>query len=126
MTTKWLDELSPRLQGFRIRLLQYGYTIGHVPGKAMYTANVLSRKPLPDTAFRTRELNTKEYELLTPQQLPASQEMVDRIKNKLKTNSRTYRVIVCTLRTWPDIMTLPRKVRQFQEVASELAIIDDL
>ncbi|KAM7292747.1 uncharacterized protein ISCGN_025885 [Ixodes scapularis] len=92
----------------------------------MFTADVLSRKPLLDTASRTRELNTREYELLTLGQLPAPQEILDRIKNELQTDPVTQRVIEYTFRTWPDKMTLPQVVRQFYKVAGELAVLDGL
>ena len=35
---KNLDELSPRIQRFRMRLMRYIYTIAHVPGKSLVTA----------------------------------------------------------------------------------------
>ena len=42
---KNLDELSPRIQRFRMRLLRYAYTISHVPGKNLVAADALSRSP---------------------------------------------------------------------------------
>lgn len=45
-TTKPLDSLSPRLQRFRLRLLRFDFTVSHVPGKDLITADILSRKPL--------------------------------------------------------------------------------
>ena len=40
-----LDELSPRIQRFRMRLMRYMYTIAHLPGKSLATADALSRVP---------------------------------------------------------------------------------
>ncbi|KAM7287886.1 uncharacterized protein ISCGN_031577 [Ixodes scapularis] len=42
LATKRLDEPSPRLQHFRMRLLEYDFTISHILGKEINTANVLS------------------------------------------------------------------------------------
>ena len=42
--TKWLDNLPPRVLRFRLRLNRFDYTISHVPGKYMYTADT-SRAP---------------------------------------------------------------------------------
>ena len=42
---KNLDELSPRIQRFRMRLMQYAHTISHVPGKNLVAADALSRSP---------------------------------------------------------------------------------
>ena len=47
LSTKSLDELPARIQRFRIRLMKYSFKISHTPGKSMYTADALSRSPLP-------------------------------------------------------------------------------
>ena len=39
---KNLDELSPRIQGFLMRLMRYMYTVAYVPGKSLVTADALS------------------------------------------------------------------------------------
>ena len=43
---KNLDSLPPRVLRFRLRLDRFSYSIVHVPGKLMYTADTLSRSPL--------------------------------------------------------------------------------
>ena len=53
-----LDEVSPLIQRFRMRLMQYMYTIAHVPGKSLVTAEALLR------ALRERPLKQAEV-LLT-------------------------------------------------------------
>ena len=40
-----LDSLPPRVLRFRLRLARFHYTIAHVPGKFLYTADALSRAP---------------------------------------------------------------------------------
>uniref|UniRef100_A0A5S6Q175 RNA-directed DNA polymerase n=1 Tax=Trichuris muris TaxID=70415 RepID=A0A5S6Q175_TRIMR len=40
---KSLDDLPPRIQRFRVRLMPFNFTIGHVPGKFMTAADTLSR-----------------------------------------------------------------------------------
>ena len=41
-----LDSLPPRILRFRLRLSQFDYSISHVLGKFVYTADALSRAPL--------------------------------------------------------------------------------
>lgn len=52
LQTKPIDELTPRLQRFRLRLMRYDYEIYYVPGKELVVADALSRKfaddKLPD------------------------------------------------------------------------------
>ena len=43
LSTRHLDDLPPRILCFRLRLMRFDYTISHVPGKLLYTADTLSR-----------------------------------------------------------------------------------
>ena len=45
LSTKRLDDLPPRVLRFRLRMARYKYTIHHIPGKLLCTADALSRKP---------------------------------------------------------------------------------
>ncbi len=46
LSNKQLDLMPPRILRFRLRLSKFDYTISHVPGKFLYTADVLSRAPV--------------------------------------------------------------------------------
>ena len=48
-SSKLIDELPIRIQRFRMRLMRFCFDIVHVPGKELYTADTLSRAPLPST-----------------------------------------------------------------------------
>ena len=50
LSTKNLEELSIRVQRFRLRLMRFSYTIVHVRGKSLYTADALSRSPINTTS----------------------------------------------------------------------------
>ena len=43
--SKHLDSLPPRILRFRLSLTRFDYTITHVPGKLLHTADTLSRAP---------------------------------------------------------------------------------
>ena len=45
LSTKELDRLPLHVLRFRLRLARYDYSIQHVPGKLLYTADTLSRAP---------------------------------------------------------------------------------
>ena len=53
--SKNLDRLPPRILRFRLRLARFDYTIVHVAGKHLYTADTLSRAPA-DNADNDLEL----------------------------------------------------------------------
>ena len=46
LNSKQLDSLPPRVLRFRLRLARYNYTVQHVPGVNLYTADALSRAPI--------------------------------------------------------------------------------
>ena len=44
LTTRTLDEVPPRLQRLRMRLMRFHFTeVNHVPGKELYVADAISR-----------------------------------------------------------------------------------
>ena len=49
LSTKNLEDLPIRIQRFRLRMMQYQFSINHVPGKDLNTADFLSRSPLKET-----------------------------------------------------------------------------
>ena len=46
LSGKKLNSMPPRIVRFRLRLAGFDYTIYHVPGKLLYTADTLSRAPI--------------------------------------------------------------------------------
>ena len=45
LSSKSLDDLPPRILRFCLRMMRYDYSIMHVPGKSLFTADTLSRAP---------------------------------------------------------------------------------
>ena len=60
--SKRLDEMSPRIQRFRMRLMHFSFSIAHVPGKDLATADTLSRAPMPQTHPQTRQADEQSIE----------------------------------------------------------------
>ena len=52
--TKLIDELPVRIQRFRMRLMRFNFTIEHIPGKLLYTADALSRSLREGKAHETK------------------------------------------------------------------------
>ena len=57
---KNLDELPPRIQRFRMRLMKYLFNICHIPGKDLIIEDTLSRAPLRKSPTKT-DIRLYEY-----------------------------------------------------------------
>ncbi|CAG7723941.1 unnamed protein product, partial [Allacma fusca] len=79
MKTKLLDELSPRLQRFRMRLMRYTYNIVYVPGKELIPADVLSRKPLDNLDKNDLEEEMEAQVSMLMSIIPASEKKIQEI-----------------------------------------------
>ena len=60
----YVDDLPPRILHFRLCLTQFDYTISHVPGKLLYTADTLSHAP-QECLVRDAELADLTEEQMT-------------------------------------------------------------
>ena len=72
--SKHLDTLPPRILRFRLRLARFDFTIQHVPGKLLGTADALSRAPGPITKADMRLEEEAEHIMeVCIKHLPASE-----------------------------------------------------
>ena len=103
--TKSLEDLPPRVQRFRLRLMRYAYTISHVPGGNMVTADALSRAPVK-WAIPTKDLafqeETAAYVNAVYQGLPASFSHLEQIRNCQSNDPVCQLIEQYTKVGWPD------------------------
>ena len=59
LSTKHLECLPPRVLWFRLKLDQFDYTIHHVQGKELYTADALSRAPSSVAGIVSQKFQTE-------------------------------------------------------------------
>ena len=83
LSHKQLDELTLRIQRFRMRLMRYQFSIFHVPGKDLIIADALSRAPVTDSRPEDLELEqeTTAFVQLVVQSLPATEKRLQEINN---------------------------------------------
>ena len=77
LSNKRLDGLPPRVLRFRLRRDRFDFTIRHVPGKLLYTADTLSRAPLAETDADSLELQEEVETFIsevTKQVLPPTEQ----------------------------------------------------
>ena len=81
-STKRLDELPIRVQIFRLRMMRYDFSISHVAGKQLVTADALSRVPSEEWSRANQELqqDTGVYIQQVVQALPAIDQRLEQIR----------------------------------------------
>uniref|UniRef100_A0A3B1IFN4 Gypsy retrotransposon integrase-like protein 1 n=1 Tax=Astyanax mexicanus TaxID=7994 RepID=A0A3B1IFN4_ASTMX len=108
-----LDTLPLRIQRFRMRLMRYRYTITHVPGKSLTTADTLSRAPLKSGGVaddgQWEETNIYVDSVLA--NLPSSEAYMSELRKQLCADSICSEVMRYCAEGWPDCSRLDSLVR---------------
>lgn len=111
-----LDALPPRIQRFRMRLMRYRYTITHVPGKSLTTADTLSRAPLKNSGVINGDglmEETNIYVDAVMANLPASETYLSELRKQLSADSICAEVMRYCAEGWPDRSRLDTLVRPY-------------
>ena len=80
---KTLDELPPRIQRFRMRLMKYSFKIQHVPARELVTADTLSRAPLDKQLSKEDDRLNEDLNLYVSHILdsfPATERKLDELR----------------------------------------------
>ena len=126
---KNLDELSPLIQRFRIRLMRYMYTIGHVPGKSLITADALLRapqeRPLTEAAILLTDEVTAQANLVVDA-LPATETRLAEIRARQLEDDVCRQVMRYCADCWSSHPSLPSVLRLYWQMQNELTIQNGL
>nr|XP_039260787.1 uncharacterized protein K02A2.6-like [Styela clava] len=128
LSTKMIDELPIRVQRFRMRLMKYDFTIVHVPGKMLYTADALSRGPIQELDEDNQLLaDTNCYVQSIMVNLPASNSRLDEIRRESKKDDIIKVVMHNVKFGWPENKKqLYGPVNKYWNERANFSIHDDL
>ncbi|XP_020913141.1 uncharacterized protein K02A2.6 [Exaiptasia diaphana] len=103
-TGKTLDELTPRLQRMKMRLMRFNYSILYVPGKLLYTADTLSRSPIdePQEDDYTLSNEVEKFVISVIQSIPATDTRLEQIRQHQQEDDVCQTVIKYVKDGWPD------------------------
>ncbi len=126
--TKRLDELPLRVQRFRMRMMRYNFTISHVPGKSLVTADTLSRAP---EVGETTEENLLQEEVeayvnAVVDSIPATERRLEEIRKHQEDDEVIKQVAMYCKGGWPAKGAVPDVVKPYISVASELTVENGL
>lgn len=84
LSIKSLDEMPIRIQRFRLQLMRYSYSIVHIPGTSLHTADTLSRAPVstPSMNKDTLRETVQAYVNLIVTAIPSTPEQLEKIKTE--------------------------------------------
>ena len=84
MKNKNLDELTPRIQRFRMRMMRFSYRVIYTAGKNLITADALSRAPSssPEKIDENKEKDIQQFVHSIAESLPASDKKLKEIKEQ--------------------------------------------
>ena len=124
-----LDCLPPRILRFRLRLIRFNYSISHVPGKELYTADALSRAPITSVSS-TKEIDDNQTELFINaivSSLHASADRLQEYRAAQQADNHCQQLIDFCKRGWPEYKRqLPGDLHKYWPVRGELTLHDDL
>ena len=114
LSKKDWTERPPRIQRFKMILMRYRYTISHVPGESIITADLPSRKPIPrDETDRVLEKETKAYFNMIIEHIPATEERLEEIKEAQAEDEICKELIRYCELGWPDKQSVPDVLKQY-------------
>lgn len=127
LTTKHLDNLPPRVLRFRLRLAKFDYSVQHVPGKLLYTADALSRAPT-DSEDPSQSLE-EEVEVFIEGvtcALPASEQRLETYRTGQAQDAVCARVQKYCLTGWPEKHLVEPDLLPYWKVRGCLTLHNDL
>ena len=126
--TKHLDVLPPRILRFRLRLMQFDYTISHVPGKLLYTADTLSRSPQECLAQdkQLAELTEDQMTTTTTNQFPTTTDSLETYRQAQKEDPVCSQLITFCQTKWPNKKMLPQQLSKYWSARHCLTVCDGL
>ncbi|UYV62758.1 K02A2.6-like [Cordylochernes scorpioides] len=116
-TSKSLEDMTPRLQRLKMRMMRYSYQISHIAGKKQIVADMLSRKPMSKPHKDELEEELSAY--IQSIEFPATEERLLEISRKQKEDSLCSQLAKYCLSGWPknkrEVDPALRGYWQFQE-----------
>ena len=125
LKTKLLDELTARIQWFRMRLMRFSYDIVYTVGKNLMTADTLSWAPgsAPADQEYLMEDETNAFVCAVIDSIPASDARLEEIREKQCSDKICSQVMnFCKLDHWPESAKKDVNLRQYRFARQDLTV----
>lgn len=125
-SSKNLADITPRLQRMKLRMMRFSYDMRHIPGKALITADLLSRKPLQETGQGDFQEQIALYVSGLTACLPATDHRLKEIREKQVADVTCRTLIKYSEEGWPTRNAVQTDCRDYWPHRSEIALQDGL
>ena len=123
LSTKHLNSLPPRVLRFRLRMDRFDFSITHIPGKLLCTANTLSRSPVvktgPNSVAFEKEIESFIEAVIAT--FPATKKCLQVYLDAQQKDPICSTLMKYCLDGWPAKNELSPEVRPYWNIKSELS-----
>ena len=121
-----MDSLPPHILRFRLRLYWFDYSISHVPGKFLYTADALSRVTLKNFTSDPDGSETESFVQGVVVNLPANSNCLEEFRGAQQSDPLFVKIIQFCQSQWPGQSRIEHSLVPYWRVRSELSVVDGL
>ncbi len=123
LSTRNLADVPARIQRFKMRLMKYSFSIKHVPGTQLPTADCLSRAPAKSTSVSELTSEVEAYvNHLATYYSPASPDMLHHLENSQRRDEECCNLARLLEQGWPnDVKKVPFTLRQWHPYRNEIS-----
>ena len=118
------DDIPPRIQRMRIRLLRFDYSVKYVAGSQIGTADTLSRFPLNHEPVLVDSADVVEQHIRhVVETLPITDALIDRVLAASASDDAIKRITAICTSGWPKTTdALPPEVRPYFHTRDEFTV----
>ena len=123
--SKCLQDLPPRIQRFRMRLMRYSYQIVHVPGKDLTTADTLSRAPLHRSLTKEETKLNEELNLYVShviESLPATERRLQEVRSHQVEDEICLKLKEFCREGWPEKHKVNDALQPYWQCKGEITV----
>ncbi|XP_062855259.1 uncharacterized protein K02A2.6-like [Trichomycterus rosablanca] len=120
--SKTLDMLPPRIQRLKMRLMRFSYSISHVPGKNIATADVLSRAPVSNTVDGLQEEEINLYVDTVMASLPVTEPRLKEIQTHQDRDFILRQLKKHCVDGWPDKFSVEEVIHPYLPFSGEITV----
>ncbi|UYV67682.1 K02A2.6-like [Cordylochernes scorpioides] len=125
-STKNLDEMTPRIQRLRLRMMRYSYSIHHTPGKDIVVADALSRSPIKISHEKDLENEICSFVQQITSCPPFKDENMKEIWQYQNEERECREIKDYCEKGWPTKNELSAEAKAFWCLRYEMSVIDGL